>query len=78
MTRGRTPFLFALAATLSLCSTGCLGAFIDAGFRELDDSGDDARYAHQSYGAHVVDSMFDDDDDDKSCGHHYHCSCRCN
>lgn len=77
MTRGRTasssPFALVVAA-LALCNTGCLGAFIDAGFRELSDDGDDARYAHQDYGSHVIDSMFDDDDD---CDHR-RCNDRCN
>lgn len=66
MTRGRTASssLFALIVVpLTLCTTGCLGAFIDAGFRELSDEDDDSRYPHQSYGAHVVDSLLEDDDD---------------
>jgi hypothetical protein len=65
MTRSVSSLLALLVA--SLATTGC-GALIDAGFRELDDHGDHARYEHQSYGAHVIDSMLEDDDD---------CDCDC-
>jgi hypothetical protein len=54
-----SSLLRVVIVALSLCNTGCLSAFIDAGFRELDDDGDDATYAHQSYGAHVLDSTVD-------------------
>ncbi len=47
---------------LALSSSGCM--FLDAGGRELDDHGSHAKYKHQSYGAHVVDSMFESDSDE--------------
>jgi hypothetical protein len=47
---------------LALSSSGCM--FIDAGGREMNDHGSHAKYRHQSYGAHVVDSMFESDDED--------------
>ena len=46
------------------CS-GC-AAFIDAGFRELDDHGDNARYENKDYLAHVADAWLEDDDDCRS------------
>lgn len=50
------------ALILAMSGSGC-AAFIDAGFRELDDHGDDARYENQSYMAHVVDAWLEDDDE---------------
>jgi hypothetical protein len=63
--------LFAVA--LLLQGTGCV-ALLDAAFKETRDHGRDARYENKSYGAHFVDSLFEDDDDD--CEATYYCG-RC-
>ncbi|HBP23893.1 MAG TPA: hypothetical protein DEA08_39710 [Planctomycetes bacterium] len=63
MIRLKIASLFLAIAFVAASCNGC-AAFIDAGFRELDDHGDNARYEHKSYLAHVADSWLEDDDDD--------------
>ena len=62
MIRLKIASLFLAIAFVATTCSGC-AAFIDAGFRELDDHGDNARYENKSYMGHVVDSWLEDDDD---------------
>lgn len=68
-TLAATFLLLALAGCVSLAS-----AAIDAGFRDAEDHGRNAKYENKSYGAHFVDALLESDDDDSChCGHCSRC-----
>ncbi len=64
--------LTALTCSLALlcCSANGCAALLDAGFKEAQDHGDNARYENKSYGEHFLDSLSEDDDDDDECHSH--------
>ncbi len=68
----RTALVLTLAATVLVGGSGCV-SLIDAGFRELADDGDDARYENKNFGEHFLDSLGEDDDDDCGCHGHHRC-----
>ena len=58
--------LTALTCSLALLcgSTNGCAALLDAGFKEAQDHGDNARYENKSYGEHFLDSLIESDDDE--------------
>ena len=50
-------------AFLCCSANGCV-ALLDAGVKETQDHGDNARYENKSYGEHFLDSLVEPDDDE--------------